>query len=643
MEFLWAPVIWIALIIAFYIPGKVILGSFKTDSYFTLTALSFILGLVLWGWQAYIFGFLHQRNFSYFYLFIFIFLFIKRGLYRINWKYSSFKNLNILGLIIIVIGVFGQIVQYLRNGQVTSLGLYFSDKNILDHSFHASLVNELIFRFPPFVPGMYGVDFTNYHFWYHLVTAELIRVFHIPLMQTQFLGMFILGPILLGLIGYSFASSVFKSIMFRNLFLFLLYFAGDICTLFNLFIRHQLNFSLTLGWLFENGTYFMDSPGAGFAVIIFLAGIYLIYLFLKKYSLKILFLSGLMVGSVIGFKIYFGIPILFGLFCLTIFHLFQKKFATLFILIIAVLLSAIQFLPFNASSGGLLFLPFEIPRQFFAQKQMNMSYIDQRWRIYLEHNNIPRLFEYGLFMSIIYFLMQFSIKLIGVIPVRKIAKIIGTDYYIFLYSIFFVSIILGLFFYQKVGGANIWEFFLPVSLILSIFTALIIGVFLQNKPKIIQIIILFLIVLILIPRWLESTVGNISDVFSPEFHGIINNEYQAFLYLENNTPPNSLILIMNPAVNFIKANETIIFTQRPLYYSGIGVTQNETPEIRRRKKVLENILVETRPEEITKLLKNNKIKYLLFYNPPKTKINITKLPVKKVFSNNLTSIYKVNN
>lgn len=280
MEIILIPFIFAAIFVAFYIPGRVVLGEQKDLSRLGIFSVSIILGIILWGWQGYIFGFLQNRWLSYIYLLIFIIFFIKKKLYPVNLKFVNLKKNDRLDIFIIIVGVFGQCIQYIRNGQITTAGLYFTEKNLIDHTWHSALISELVLRFPPDVPGMFGERFTNYHFWFHLVTADMTRVFHIPLLQTQYLGMYILSPILLGLIGFSLASTLYKSILFRRLLLFFLFFSGDIFTLFNLLIKHQLNFNLTLGYLFENSTLFMDHPGTGIATIILLAGIYTIFIIL---------------------------------------------------------------------------------------------------------------------------------------------------------------------------------------------------------------------------------------------------------------------------------------------------------------------------------------------------------------------------
>ena len=117
------------------------------------------------------------------------------------------------------------------------------------------------------------------------------------------------------------------------------------------------------------------------------------------------------------FKIYIGIPFMLGLFFLSLIKGLKRSFSVLWSFIIASILSLIQFLPFNASSGGLSFLPVEVPREFIAQKALNLGFIDQRWTIYMTHHNYLRLLEYGILMTADSFMRCVRIKNFGCHPV----------------------------------------------------------------------------------------------------------------------------------------------------------------------------------------------------------------------------------
>src|ERR1035437_5909160 len=113
-----------ASFLAFYIPGRVILGDQKNLSKIGLFAVSYILGIVLWGWQGYLFGFLQLRNLSYLYLLIFLGLFLFKKYYSSKIPKVELKKLDFITGIMMVVGIIAQVIPYVRTGQQLSSGIF---------------------------------------------------------------------------------------------------------------------------------------------------------------------------------------------------------------------------------------------------------------------------------------------------------------------------------------------------------------------------------------------------------------------------------------------------------------------------------------------------------------------------------------
>ncbi|HUD43918.1 MAG TPA: hypothetical protein VMR41_00035 [Patescibacteria group bacterium] len=639
----------VSVFLAFYVPGRVLLGKQDSLSRLGIFVTAIILGIVMWGWQGFIFGFLQLRWLSYLYLLIFLFIFIKNGYLKFEFNTLKDKPHVLLNKIdwvtggIIILGVIGQIIPFIRSGEMSPSGLFFSSYNTPDHIWHVTLVNELVRRFPPNEPGLYGVALINYHFWFHLVTAELIRVFHLPIFQTQFIGMYTLGPILLGLVAYVFAKAISDSKLFLRLFIFFLYFSGDAAGWFMLLLRQR--FDLNVQSLFEDGSKFMDAPGRGFAIIIALAALYLFYKYrqtvLKRRNILIL---ALLLGSLLDFKVYVGIPFLFGLFCLAIYYVIKKQFSYLWLFLTALVIGLVQYLPFNSSSGGITFLPFEIPRAFIAQKVFNLSYIDQRWTIYLQHHNYLRLLQYGVFMTTIYILVMFGIKVFGFVIFKRVIRKVGTPFFILLYSVLFISTVLGLFFYQKVGGANIWEFFMTGSLILAIITSLNLSLFLSQMGRRVVTVIIAIIIIFTIPRWINSVGMYIYDDYFSGFHGVSTSELTAYTFLKDNTPENSTILLIGKNDFLPFSSLASVLSERNLFFSGTGVSQVITPEFLRRQTDTDFIKSSKNNKLVLNVLQKDKVNYVVIENDSPIATNSPMFRNKllsKVFSNQYSKILKV--
>lgn len=627
----------LAAIIAFYIPGRILLGQRYKISSLGIIACSVILGVVLFSAQGFIFGFLGMRFLTYIYLLTFVLIFVIKKYYKeiFSFKFSIEK----LTFLLILIGIIAQIIPYVFIGLKTNNGVITPYHNAPDHIWHATLVAELVRRFPPYEPAIAGVLLTDYHYWFNLATAELIRIFHLPLLPTQFLGMYTLASLLLGAFGYLLGNLFFHSKATTKIFLFFLFFSGDAAGWVTFIFQHTFNWGLAS--LINDSSKFLESPPFSYSLVIFFAGMYLLFQD-RKISWRTVILCVLLFGSSVPFKVYTGIVVFGGLGLWTCYQLLKRNGKALALLIGAVALGALVFLKVSSGGGGLFFLPVDIPRDFINQPALGLVNWQFRWVIFQQHHNLLRLIQYGIYMSAVYFLTQFGILLLGIIPTRKTIEQLDIDKILFLYGSLATSFIMGLFFYQKVGGANIWEFFLPAIFILSITASQNIHALLENKKIYVKTAVYIILFILIIPRFILSMQSNITEQFFSGFHGITNEELTSYDYIKNNTSQNSVILIENQANYHIYSWYASIFMQRDLFLSGEGVRQIITPTIWQRRGVIKIIQNSKNAEEINQLLQKNHISYIYFYGIPRFGLPTGDLAIHSAFSNKFATIFTVN-
>lgn len=626
----------LASIIAFYIPGRVILGKGNNFSPFVLHTLSVAIGLVLFGWQGVLFGTLHIRWVTYLYIVAFLVVYIVKKYYP--QKISiSLKAIDKVSAGIITLGVFAQTISYITMGWTTSQGVIIAAHNDADHIWHATLINELIKRYPPHEPGISGVVLKDYHYWFNLITADLIRIFHLPLFTTQFIGMYILGSILFAFLTYIILRHFSSSTLFVRLGLFFIFFTGNAAGWYMLATSHVFDWNVSS--LIVDATKFMDSPAYAYAIIVGFTGIYL--LLQKKISWMQTILIALCFGSLIEFKVYVGIAYFAGFGCFALYSLFKKNIKVAVAFGIAVLLGLSIFLPGTTPGGGLAFIPFDIPRDFINQVKLGHADWQLRWVIFQDHKNTLRIIQYGLMMSGIYFVIQYGILLLGLVPFKKTIKTYNS-FLLFMYPTIFVSIVMGLLFYQRVGGANIWEFFLAGVPFLELLVAANISSIIEKRKRIFQIVMLTVIILFTIPQWFISLKGYIYDEYFVPFHGISDSELETFNFLKNDTPQGSVVLVMGQHKYVAYASVVSLFAQRDLYLSGEGVRQQKTPVISHREDVLHFIRTNPDPEKIAEILKKEHVKYLYVYNGLYPGIYGDSMHLVQQFSNQTATIYSVN-
>src|SRR5688500_15587336 len=202
----------ISFLVAFYIPGRVILGEKAIKQEGALHVFSIVVGIAMFAWQGYLFGILQLRWLTYLYIAVFVGLYIYKRYYsNIKISLSSFRKIDPLILVIGFFGIGAQILPYLQMGLKTQQGITLINNNLGDHIWHGGLIAELVDHFPPSEPGMAGIILKDYHYWFSLVTAELIRVFNLPELLTQFLGMYLLASVLLLFVGYYFAKLIYNN------------------------------------------------------------------------------------------------------------------------------------------------------------------------------------------------------------------------------------------------------------------------------------------------------------------------------------------------------------------------------------------------------------------------------------------------
>jgi len=229
---------------------------------------------------------------------------------------------------------------------------------------------------------------------------------------------------------------------------------------------------------------------------------------------------------------------------------------------------------------------------------------------------------------------------------KKTLKILGTDFSVLLYSILLPALIASMFLYQKVGGGNIWQFLLPVSLVLTILASLNLSVMLSKLNKAAIIMIFVLIIIFMFPSYINFMTYYFKADYLSSFHGISSSELKSYDYLKNNSSKNSMLLLIDQpsysdcaAVSIAK-----VVTQRNLFFSGTGVSGVVFPEYLRREKDVAFIKTSQDEKKVIETLKNDDIDYVLIYNNTPIATNSPLLRnkfLKKVFSNQSAKIFEV--
>ena len=631
----------IAVLLAFFIPGDLALRRLSL-TLFQRFVLGIMLGMVLWGWQGTIFGYLGLRWLSYVYILITFIFWLQ--FYRKDKGFDILKKLRVskpdlLTFSIIAIGSLMQITVVWFTGVTQANGLYLCCGNTSDSLFHIALTDQIVKNFPPFQPGMFGVTVQNYHYWSNLVIAELIRVFGLPLIETQYQYSTLFVSIFLGFSALVFGQIVKLGRVFNRWLIFFLYFGGDL--IFLLFFGLGKGFNFNMSSL-EDGARFLVNPPRAFSILVFFAGLSLLAVWIKKRDLRTGLLMAILLGSVIGFKVYSGIFALAGLGILGAYFLLKRNFRMVLPLIVTLIISFVVYLPVNNNAGGLYFTKFWLFENFIVQPALGLERLELARLIFEEHDNWLRVIQFELIFFSLFVFSVFGSKLIGLLQSKKSLSALPLEINIFLISGISVSLVLGFFFQQESGGANTFNFLVSVFIIGSIYTATACVYWLGKISKKIRLIIVALIIVLTVPRVLHEWRISIIHLLRNEGFVVSNSHLQSTNYLKDKTPKASIVLVDNRRFEMDKSSPYISFlSNRSMFFSGKEILESHGVDTSEKEKIVNNVLTNSNIILVSEILENNKINYIFMSTQDILPIEKSSKFVKTVFLNKDVKILKV--
>ncbi|MBI4099914.1 hypothetical protein HY440_02805 [Candidatus Microgenomates bacterium] len=453
-------------------------------------------------------------------------------------------------LAIIAVGVLLQLFAVWFLGASRDGGLFFCCRGVPDDIYHLALTHQLVTQFPPEEPGMVGTVVKNYHYLSSLAMADFIRVFHLPLTATVYQYFPLLVSILLGLTTVVTAQLLQLSNKITRLWLFFLYFHGDILYLL-LFLRGKgLNFDVTI---FDDATKLLAGPPRSFSILLLFTGLVMLLLWIRKRSWLTGVLTAVVLGSLMGFKVYTGIFALVGLAAL---GLYSKR---LLVPALALIVSLAIYLPVNGASGGLAWNGFYRFDDFVAQPAFGLANLE-----------LARLAGAGYLVIIfaaLYFVFLYGATILAFFQSRKTLSLLPKELVIFLLSAIAITGFVGTFFVQSVGGLNTVQFLISLYFVGALFAALTVSRF----PK----LAIALVILLTLPRPFYEAWGNIQMIKNGQGFFVSAGQLEALNFLKNNTPTTSVVALPPDLARQEVSLYVRFLADRPLYVAGYtGVLQD---------------------------------------------------------------------
>jgi hypothetical protein len=498
-------------IIAFYIPGRVMLKRAKTLSSSESFILSFAAGISLFSLSEYILGYLNFRVGIYALLMLAFFLWIKNikkekqiiseGLFFFA-KDKVLILLTLVGIPVVLMSVF-------TSGLITKEGVGFYGINPIDGNYHIGLIRSIIQSFPPEEPGMAGALVKNYHYFSDLTLAGMVRIFRIPVFNIFYHYFPLLLAILYSFAGYRLVLTLKLNKNTARFFVFLLFFAGNLGYLFMYYHTGIFDFTLTS---LDNGALLFTNPPRILAQFLFLSGSISLYKWIKTKEPVYGFCTATVFGVCVGFKVYVGIyaGIIMGI--LFLYYLQKKDYKFLWPTLLTALISFMIYYPANKDAGGLIFAPFSWPRHFFSQGASTQL----MWHLALDefkvHNNYLRIYLMYLQMTLFFLIITLGTRSLFVFGIISFFKKVNK---IFAYAFIapaFLFVLITVFFLQASGLYEIFNFLavaaLPFSLLSALFLSDLFGATINSKSLKIKIftgVVLVTIIALTAPRTIKES------------------------------------------------------------------------------------------------------------------------------------------
>src|SRR3989344_6001224 len=626
----------IAAFLAFYVPGNVFLHKKLEHNFLANFVIGTTLGIVLWSIVGFVTGYIGLRMLMYPYLFLTFVIWLKLNFRSIsNFNLKGVK-VDILSAVIVVVGTTLNLSAVWYMGVYGPEGLFFCCRGVPDAIYQLSLTDQIIKNFPPFEPGMAGVIVKNYHFLSNLAVADLSRVFNIDFIPLQFRYINLLLAILLGTSAFVLGNLLKLRILFSRTLAIFLYGSGDIIY-FLLFLRGKgFDFSVTI---VDDATKLLAGPPRAFSMVIFFAGLGLIILWIRKKDLYIGILSALMMGVLVGFKIYTGIFAVMGFAILGIYYFIRRDFRMMIPSICSVLIAFAYFVIVNKDSGGLDFSGMWRFENFILHSKLLISKLEYLRIDSLMAKNYFVVFLLESLFVITYFLFLFGTINLGWLQNKKSLKLLPLPLNIFLINGIILSVIFGSLFVQATGGANTIQFLISAFLVGSIYASLSIYYCVRKiRRKIIGGAVIFLVLLFTLPRAVHEIWQNFTFIGTKQGILVNNGQLEALSYIAQKTPSDSAILLEPWTAEEEQFIYIAFLANRPLFLASAGGLRDHGQKTREREDINRSIFNSGDGGQVKSLIDKNSIDYV--YVPEGTNFASYNKPfVIEVFKNPQATIY----
>lgn len=544
-----------------------------------------------------------------------------------EWHFSG-KTWLILGL-----GVIAQSSLVWRSGLVRHDGsVQFTEYR--DALWHLALIEELASRVPPLHPGFAGVNLTHYHFLTDLFFGSLLRVLPLDPLDFFFRVVPIFLSLLFGLVLLSLARNFLKGR--ENLLLFFGYFTGSLAWMLPIFFS-GMAWQESSFWVSQTFSMLINPPLALSLSILGFLGVLLSYL-TKDWQLRLELMTAVLAGSLIGFKVYAGVLMAFGLLAFGLACLLAGEKRVVRMGVLAFLVTSAVFFPTNELAGSSQFLIWS-PGWFLRAMVENSD------RVYLPKLVLAeqalrsgrgwfRLTGLYLFELVLFFGGNFGVRAIGFLGLKRLwgrwGKAVGSFWLMILVS----GVVFPLLFIQKGSVANTIQTFYYSLVVADLFLVTVLAGWVGRfKPRV-GFLVLLTILLAAIPtsvRLVRRAVGAEPQLVSAE-------EMAGYHFLRGF--PRSLVLLP-PTPRHLDALWVGALANHRVVYSDRLMAENTHQPFEKRYQEVKAFFSGGNERERREFLGRYGVRFIVLTGREIETFPLADPDLDKIFANNDIVIFKV--
>lgn len=557
-----------------------------------------------------------------------------------NFPKVNIEKTDILLLVIILTGVIGQTSLVIRSGLITpDGGLEFTE--FRDAMWHIGLIEELTKKVPPIHPGFAPEPLTNYHYFYDLFVANIYKPSRLPLLDLYFRYIPVLLSSFLGLSVFVLARRIIseKAALWS---VFLTFFAGSFSYFAPFFVKELRDWGPSTFWIDQTFSMLINPP-LSLSFSLLLTAVFLLSLFRRRPSTKLLIVVSLFFGTIIAYKVYAGILVLGSLSVVGFWEFWQNRNNSIIkIFLVSSFLSLLVFLPTNARGAGnfLIYAPLWYLNAL-VENPDRLNIVDWvlREQTYTAEGNVMRVAQIRLTEFLLYLFGNFGVRMVGIVGLFYFLKkkILITSEALFLGLMALGGFVLPLLFIQRGSVANTIQFSYYSLIIVNMITSNIIARILEKRNIIFQTTLIVIVMLLSVPTSFKVFV---STVTSADRTVISKEEVEAFSFLRARTKPDSIILLPSSQRNTHSLYVSALSSRRT-FYSDRLMTENTHKDFKKREDEAAKFFLTKDYDWSRHFLKDNKINYIYYQNTDVPDFQPQMISLKEVFQTDKISIYKV--